>query len=293
MNALELLKSLSFNLTSVAHCRLGREWNYQNILSSFTRLYLITDGEGWIQAGEKLLQLKKGYMYLVPGFVQSTYKCPDFLEQYYATFTVSLPGNMSVYQLFRFKNEVRATDFHYDLFKKLCVLNQGMGLPTGDPRIYQKQIRLGVESTVSQSAQSVLQSAGILNLLYAEFVEAPKMKLQSEVHNRIVQSIEYIHNHLSDPLSVAQLARQSSLSADHYTRLFKQLTSQTPLDYINQQRIEKAIHLLGTTTELIGDIADRCGFTSSTYFGKVFKRLVGQSPGAYRKNRLFANAEER
>lgn len=288
MNNNEPLNHLFFQITSLAHCRLGTEWNYKNIISSFSRLYLITKGEAFIQMNEKQLTLKNGFMYLIPPFAQSSYRCPDFMEQYYATFTVSLPGKQNIYQLYNFKNEVKAESFHYDIFEKLCTLNSGMGLPTGNPKVYQKQIKLGIEETTSYSAANSLKSAGILNMLFAEFIETPKIKPENETHNRIIQSIQFIHNHLDESLSVTRLAKETSLSADHYTRLFKELTAQTPLDYINQQRVEQAINLINSSQQTIGEIAYRCGFSSSTYFGKVFKRYTGQTPGEYQKNQIYS-----
>ena len=106
MDSVELIKNVTFNLSSVAHCRLGEEWNYQNVVSSFTRLYLITEGEAVVYIWDKKVRLRKGHLYLIPSFANCSYICSDFMEQYYATFTIHLPNHilltLQFYYAFRF-----------------------------------------------------------------------------------------------------------------------------------------------------------------------------------------------
>ncbi|WP_075590441.1 helix-turn-helix domain-containing protein [Labilibacter marinus] len=284
MNVFSILNSTSYNLSSIDHCKLGKEWDYKNIISPFSRLYLITEGEGFIQIGETSVKLKKGYLYLIPSYIQCTYKCPEFMEQYYATFSINLPNNLSIYLLYRFKNEIKAAAHHYEYFKELCEINKGMGLPTGNPKVYQKQMKLGINRNIDSDASDILKSAGILNLFLSEFIEGSRMKLSNETDNHISSSIKYIHLHLHENITIAHLAKSTYMSPDHFTRKFKELTAQTPLDYINKQRIETSLMLLNTTSNSITDIAHQCGFSSTTSFGKVFRKYIHQAPREYKNN---------
>ncbi|WP_068472985.1 AraC family transcriptional regulator [Saccharicrinis aurantiacus] len=289
MNILSLLNNISYNLSSIAHCTLGQEWNYENIISPFSRLYLITEGEAHMLIGDKSLKLKKGYLYLVPSFIQCTYKCPKYMEQYYATFSIKLSDGLNIYQLFNFINEIKAEPHHFSFFKKLYDLNRGMHLPTGNPNVYQKRMKLGINKNKISDASNILKSAGLLDLLISDFISTPKMNLESEVHNRISHSIKYIHSNIQRNITIGQLASLCHLSPDHYTRKFKELTHQTPLDYINKQRIEKSLLLLDTSSKPIGEIADLCGFSCPTNFGKVFKKYIHQSPRDYKNSINFKN----
>lgn len=281
MDNIGLLQKLSFNLSFVEHCRLGKEWNYSNIISPFTRIYLITKGEAYIYLMDKKIKLRKGYLYLIPSFQQCTYQCDNLMEQFYATFTSHLPNKLSIYQLYNFNVEVKASDFHYQLFNKLCLANPNMSLPSGDPLIYQK-MNLNAIKKKHRDAKESLVSNGILGLLFSEFINSTKMELKTESMNRISESIMFIHQNLSSKLTVNDLAQKCSMSSDHFTRKFKELTKQNPIDYINRQRIEKALLLLNTTSYSCKEIGYQCGFNSNTYFSKIFKKYVKYSPNDYR-----------
>lgn len=285
-----LLKHISFELSSVAHCRLGKEWNYKNNISSFTRLYLITEGEAFVYIGDRQILLRKGYLYLIPSFTHCSYVCPEYMEQYYATFTVQLPNSMSIYQLFNFDIEVKAKPYHFAFFKDLCDENPGMELPSGDPKIYQRMI-IKTNKENRQDGKSNLRTSGLLSLFLSNFIGSIKMDLGKESHDRISTSIQYIHQHLNESLVVEELAERSYMSADHYTRRFKELTKQTPIDFINRQRVEKAQLMLNTTSLTCNEIAHHCGFKSYTYFCRIFKKYVHQSTSEYRKSTAFKNIQ--
>lgn len=283
MDNFGLLTNLSFNLSSVEHCQLGKEWNYENIISPFTRMYLITKGEAYIYLLDKEIKLRKGYLYLIPSYQQCSYYCNDYMEQYYTTFTIHLPNNLSIYQLYNFRVENKADNFHYELFDKLCKANPNRRIPIDDPLIYQKTNLNRLKNKKSGAKENIITS-GLISLLLSEFIDSTKIELESVSSSRIIASIMFIHRNLSNRLTVTELAAKYSMSSDHYTRKFKELTKQNPIDYINRQRIEKALFLLNTTSYSCKEIGYRCGFNSNTYFCKNFKKYVNQSANDYRIN---------
>ncbi|MGQ1785057.1 helix-turn-helix domain-containing protein [Saccharicrinis sp. GN24d3] len=286
MNPSELLKNISFNLSSVGSCKVGTEWNYRNIISSFSRLYLVTDGEASIYIGEERIHLKKGHLYLIPSFTHCSYVCENELSHYYATFTIQLRNNLSIYQLFNFNYEIEASVEHSDYFKRLYETNPNMELPAKDPRIYQRLSSKSWNHPIYDADRS-LTSSGLLYLLLSKFVGYPKIDLEKGDASDILLSLKYIHSNLETELTVTRLTELSCLSTGHYTRKFKQLMQLTPLDYINKQRIEKAQLLLNTTSQSCIEIAEACGYKSNAYFCKVFKKHIGKSPGEYRINQVL------
>ncbi len=285
MDNTALLKSVSFNLSSVAKCTVGSEWNYNDVISSFTRLFLVTEGEAWIYIGEKIIHLKPGYLYLIPSFVHCSYICKDEMSHYYATFTIQLPDNLSIYQLFDFNYEIRADKEHYDYFTKLWEANPNMALPAKDPKIYQRISSKQWNSSI-KDAQRSLVSSGLLYLILSKFIGKAKIDFAQRDSGDILSTIRYIHANLNEDLTVSKLAIMCHISAGHFTRQFKQLTKLSPLNYINKQRIEKAQMLLNTTSLSCKDIADACGFKSNAYFCKVFRKYIGQSPTSYRNHHI-------
>ena len=61
------------------------------------------------------------------------------------------------------------------------------------------------------------------------------------------------------------------------------MTHQTPMDYLNRQRIEQACFRLTTTSDSVTDIAYDTGFNDLSYFIRIFRKYKGISPGKYRK----------
>ena len=119
-------------------------------------------------------------------------------------------------------------------------------------------------------------------------VEALKSACAGETNARyspnISKAIRYIRDHYQSPeLSAAVVAGHISLSESWLSTKFREEVGVGLTDYINMTRIEAARRILQTTDDMIYEIAERCGFTSSQYFSKVFKSIVGITPNRYRK----------
>jgi len=105
--------------------------------------------------------------------------------------------------------------------------------------------------------------------------------------NVIGQSKSYILANLAQPLSLGEVAWQVGWSEEHYSRVFKAVTGQTPAQYIRQVRLEHAKNLLLNSKHTITHIARACGFSSIAVFSRCFQHNLGTSPGAYREKERF------
>lgn len=109
---------------------------------------------------------------------------------------------------------------------------------------------------------------------------------QSQEGNRdpIEQAKEYIQAHLSEEITVEEIAEQVYLNADYLNRLFKKKTGLVLSKYIIQQKMERAIWLLSHTELSIGDIAAQVGYYNYSSFSRAFCRIVQCSPQEFKKN---------
>ncbi|MBI4785274.1 MAG: helix-turn-helix transcriptional regulator [Oscillatoriophycideae cyanobacterium NC_groundwater_1537_Pr4_S-0.65um_50_18] len=99
---------------------------------------------------------------------------------------------------------------------------------------------------------------------------------------QLAQVLDYIHDHLDQEITLADLAALLSMSQFHFSHLFKQAIAITPYQYLLQQRIERAKQLLKQTDQPIMEIAFQCGFNSHSHLSKQFRQLTGITPTAYR-----------
>ena len=105
------------------------------------------------------------------------------------------------------------------------------------------------------------------------------------VHSlRFHQTLSYIHQHLTEAITVKSLADRCYMHPDAYSRLFLQKMGRRPLDYIHEQRMERAKLLLSTTSHSIKEISHLIGYENPTYFHRVFRRALTCSPVDYRKS---------
>lgn len=111
--------------------------------------------------------------------------------------------------------------------------------------------------------------------------------LKPEVDNahsyHVGKCIKYIHNHYEENINLRELADKYDINNAYLSRIFKKETGKSLTDYINDVRIEEAKNMIQNSSKKMYEIAELCGFSSTQRFFMVFKKLVGVSPGDYRK----------
>jgi YesN/AraC family two-component response regulator len=93
---------------------------------------------------------------------------------------------------------------------------------------------------------------------------------------------QLIHEHSDEELSLTKVAKSVHISPNYLSEKFKEVTGVNFVDYIARHRIEKARKLLQNLNLRISEIAFAVGFQSLSQFNRVFKKLAGKSPTAYR-----------
>lgn len=96
---------------------------------------------------------------------------------------------------------------------------------------------------------------------------------------------EMMRSRLSGDLAIAELASACNLSEGAFLRAFRETMGRTPSQFFLQQRVERARDLLDASPLPISAIASACGFADQSHFTRVFSRMMGASPGAWRRSR--------
>jgi AraC family transcriptional regulator len=97
------------------------------------------------------------------------------------------------------------------------------------------------------------------------------------------RTAQVLNERLDSKVTLARLAAECGLSVAHFSRAFKQATGRPPHRWLVEQRVEHAKRLLVTSALPLAEIAAICGFADQSHFTRVFSRLVGSGPGAWRR----------
>lgn len=108
-----------------------------------------------------------------------------------------------------------------------------------------------------------------------------------DISYSIQKSIDYIEVHLTEDISLDNLAALTFFSKYHFHRMFKLETGKTVMEYVRQRRLSQASYELIYSAKTISEIAHRFSFNSHDAFDKAFKRVYGISPNEYRKSMVF------
>ncbi len=136
------------------------------------------------------------------------------------------------------------------------------------------------EGGISQSA--LYRIAAKISELTAILCEVGIARRISSREREIQEILSYIDNNLARKLTMQELAGQMYISADRFYHVFKETVGISPGGYIMEARIQKARLLLSDTGHSITEIAQLCGFCTSSYFTVSFKKHLGLSPREYR-----------
>jgi AraC family transcriptional regulator len=100
---------------------------------------------------------------------------------------------------------------------------------------------------------------------------------------KLRQAIAYMHDHLSENLSLAAISGELDMSQYYFSRLFKQSMGVSPYQYVMRMRIEHAEYLLRATSLTVAAIAQQVGFANQNQLTIQFRKFTGTTPSNYRK----------
>lgn len=279
----------SFSLLNVDYVQLNKNWNYRNVVSPFYRIYLINDGFGSLGDVDKAHVLEQGYLYLIPSFTLCNHHCPKHLSQYYIHVIEDNIDGTSLFASNRkiFKIESEPEDFVR--LKRILRLNPGRDLRnTDNPHEYGKQptlVNFQQRNNLIPLAD-YLETKGLILQLIARFIRPEYFRVTQveKIPSKILDSVNYIHTHLAETISVELLADRVGYNSNYFSRVFFTYTGERPLSYIQKRRIERAQYLMITTDLPLSEIAAETGFESSSYFSRIFSQVTGgQTPTTYKK----------
>jgi transcriptional regulator GlxA family with amidase domain len=97
------------------------------------------------------------------------------------------------------------------------------------------------------------------------------------------RALDYIEANLGSKMAIEEISDVVALSKGHFSRAFKHRLGYTPMAYVAVRRVERAKLMMTSTREGLTDIALACGFADQSHLNRYFRRVVGMSPGLWRR----------
>lgn len=146
-----------------------------------------------------------------------------------------------------------------------------------------------------ESADAVNTYVNLLKLLLTmkesesyHMLTTPNYTIQTsdKAEHRITLVCNYIQQHYHKSISLEELAKIASMNASSFSRFFKSKIGKSPINYLNEVRMNNACTNLINTKDKVYKIAYDVGFQSVAHFNKLFLNYIGQTPKAYRNSIL-------
>lgn len=144
----------------------------------------------------------------------------------------------------------------------------------------------GTRVLVSEQFEAMRQLLTLFAQHLGESAERAGIRSLSGEPSAVRKAKEFLREHLSESVTLAQVARAAHLSPYHFCRLFHGTTGMTFTDYVARARVEKAKALLRESSARVGEVAFATGFGSLSQFNSVFRKWAGASPSDFRKSTL-------
>ena len=121
--------------------------------------------------------------------------------------------------------------------------------------------------------------------LYKNHISLPYSHCDKKIL-KLKKALSFIRKSYHRQLALEDMAAEAEMSPKYFCSVFKELTGQTPFEYLNSYRLERASSKLTGTDISVTEIAYSCGFNDLSYFIKTFKEKTGTTPAKYRKEHI-------
>ena len=171
----------------------------------------------------------------------------------------------------------------YDEIERTC----GNLIQLPDPNVLHESIGAMLSSMREERRMNEGQTSAMIYAMLMKLLENSGVSGTGGSGNPMVdRAIHYIRTHLTDRLTVEEIAGSTGYSSSYFSHMFTEETGLSPYQFVLKSRMDHAQQLLKTTRLSVQEIAFQCGFNSAANFCYTFKRNTGISAHEYRKRPL-------
>lgn len=248
-----------------AHRCTAAAWGSDGEWSDVAKLYVPYAGEGWVTCGGCQLALEPGMACFLPPHTRLAYGTSRRLDLHWAHFFAQSP-------LIHARLAAVATP---------RMLPAELARRCGPPAA-----ALAGWFESGDVATGCRVQAMLLDVVAWALGEAlPDPTAGGSNRERLVRALRYMEDRVTTPPSLAAMAREAGLSAEHFHRCFVRAFQVTPFAYLHRRRMARARGLLAGGALRVKEVAAACGYADPYYFSRMFRAHFGHTPAAVRAGR--------
>ncbi len=280
----EMLSSLDIHLLSVGRTRPGPEWNFLNVNSFYSRLLCVLEGEAFIRHHGREYRIGPNELHLVPCYTSADYFCPSRFDHYYVTFTSRAFGGVDICSIQEYEYQRQARRLDIEFLEQLLALNPSAELPVIDPALarYRQYHEERRNSYHDRPPEIHLDNMAFLSLLLSPFLATGKNISGNTGSMRLSAFYRYVEENLHRPITIQDLAEHLGMTPNYLSDWLSRNYRFRPVEYINRRRVEEAQQHLIVSRKSIKEICHEVGFSSVSYFSRVFRKQTGMTATQYR-----------
>lgn len=263
------LSNMQVKLLVANQTRCWPGWHETDYVPGYNKLYFICEGSCRLKIAGKEFITSPNHIYLMPSGVLQSYSLIDGipLSKYWCHFTATI-GDMNLFDIIN-------TDY--------CIAVE-------DVPLLSSMFERLISGYIGTSMSDLLRAQAALFDILAFYLERSCSGIttfsDSPASEKLNMLLDYIEKHISEDISINELAALIYLHPNYLIRFFKKHTGYSPIHYINMVKLERAKSLLAGTNLPIKQVALVTGFSDFYYFSRNFKNSTGFSPTEFRKLQL-------
>ena len=267
---------LDFELIYISKSKFENDWHSTLHMHPFTEIFFITSGQGTVQIGDEIVSVKESDLILInPNCSHTERSVSSSNPLEYIVFAINnlaigiSPSNLTNDDTKDTLNTYKILNFNKKKSEILYNLN------TLIRELEEKNLNyeLACKSILTLFLIQVMRntSSDIFITENFEKINIECMKIKN-----------YIDSHYSENITLDFLSNLTYVNKFHLVHLFTKEMGISPINYLINKRIDESKNLLSTTNYSIRDISSIVGFSNSSYFSQMFKKITGISPKDFR-----------
>lgn len=253
---------------------------------TFLELDYIAEGEIELQTPDHTLHLKKGDIFFINTDVlhavhskTPTKDCKTYAHLFDMHFLTGMYNSLFERKYFLpiYKNSnIPFYIIHPDSYRRIQMIEK-----------FLKVVELNEQELPGYEFEIRAELCRFWHLLLEETMDL--QKLPTEKSNldteRFKTMLEFIHGHYPEKISLDDIAATANISTRECCRCFQHCANISPMNYLNEYRIHMASQMLLVSEDSITTISENCGFSSCSYFNKIFQKHMNCTPKSYRNKK--------